>query len=109
MNKEQLSDKVNDLLGIDAVIDFSGMKKEELERFVEYLQQTFSDPSAMVKRGVEMMREKMRGQILDRPLRDFVEQNVFEETDKEEGLFGFGILKVKTLVNLKKPLYERKT
>lgn len=109
MNKDQLSDRVNDLLKIEAVIDFSGMKKEELERLFDFLQTRFSDPSAIIKMGVEMAREKVRGQILDRPLRDFLEQNLIEETDKEEGLFGFGILKTKTLVNLRKPLDERKT
>jgi hypothetical protein len=106
VNKDQLSDRVNDLLGIDAIIDFSGMKKAELERLVDLLHERFSDPSTIIKWGVEMAREKVRGQILDRPLREFLEQGVEEE---DEGLFGFGVLKAKTIINLKKPFDERRT
>lgn len=85
VNKGELSDKVNTFLSLDDTIDFSGMKKEELERFVEFL----SDPSKLIQAGLKRMRDRVRGEILDRPLREFLEG---EKKDDDKGPLGLGIL-----------------
>jgi len=84
VNKEELSDKVNLFLNLDDTIDFSGMKKEDLERFVEFL----SDPSRLMQAGLKRMRDRVRGEILDRPLREFLEV----EKKDDKGPLGFGII-----------------
>ena len=108
--KEQLSDRVNVLLGITDIINFSNMNKEDLERFVKYLETDFSDPSTMIKTGINRMRENVRDKVLDRPLRDFLNPGLLEAQEGEEtGPLGFGFLKTQPVINLKKALERRKT
>ena len=84
VNKEELSDRINLLLSIDDTIDFSGMKKEELERFIEFVK----DPSTLIQSGLKRMRDRVRGEVLERPLREFLDGPV--EDDK--GPFGLGLI-----------------
>lgn len=98
------------LLGITDIINFSNMNKEDLERFVKYLETDFSDPAVMIKTGIDRMRENVRDKVLDRPLRDFLEPRLLEAQEGEEtGPLGFGILKTKPLINVKKALERRQT
>jgi len=84
VNKDELSDKINEYLSLDDTIDFSGMKKEELERFVEFLK----EPANQIQAGLKRMRDRVRGDILDRPLREYLEG----DPKDDKGPLGLGIL-----------------
>jgi len=89
VNKEELSDKVNKFLSLDDTIDFSGMKKEDLERFVEFL----SDPSKLIQAGLKRMRDRIRGEVLERPLKEFLDGlGTATESEEDKGPLGLGII-----------------
>lgn len=110
VTKEELSDELNQLLGIDDWIDFSGMTKESLERFKTWVTDNLT-PQNMIKTGVERMRTNFRGQILDRPIKDFLDPALLEEgkPQPDTGLLGFGLLKTRPIINVKKTLESRRT
>lgn len=110
VTKDELSDELNQLLGIDDWIDFSGMTKEDLERFKLWVNETLT-PQNMIKNGVEKMRKNFRGQVLDRPIRDFLDPTLLEEGKPQQdvGLLGFGFLRTKPIVNVKKSLETRRS
>ena len=84
--KEQISDKLNELL--ETTIDFSKLTKEDLESFVKI----FADPSRLIQLGVKGLRNKAKKEILNRTLGDLLEKPVLEELRADDGPFGFGIL-----------------
>jgi hypothetical protein len=89
--KEELAQSLNQILGID--IDWSKLKKEDLEK----LHSLLSDPMALINMAGKIGREKLRS-VIDRPLRDFIERPIVEEISDKigsrqgGGLFGFGVL-----------------
>lgn len=89
VNKDELSDKVNKFLSLDDTIDFSGMTKVDLERFVEFL----SDPSRLIQAGLKRMRDRVRAEVLDRPLKEFLDGlGTTPEGEEDRGPFGLGII-----------------
>lgn len=86
--KEELSDRVNEILETD--IDFEKLLKEDLEKLVEAL----SDPSKLMRIGWKNLRsetkKKILGELADRPLLDEIMKAGKEGEDK--GPLGFGII-----------------
>lgn len=92
VTKEELSDKINEALHLEGEIDFSKMTKEDLEKLLEVL----GNPSGLIQIGIKNLRAKARKEILERPLREFLEKPIIEDILAGEkgkgGLLGLGIL-----------------
>ena len=90
--KEELSDKLNEILGLEETVDFSKMTKEDLEKLVDY----FSDPANMLRTAIKNMRGRAKRELLERPLKDLLEADligiILGKRERKGGLFGFGIL-----------------
>ena len=91
--KEELSDRVNEILGLGDPIDFSKMTKEDLESFLK----TIKEPSNLIRIGWKNLKEKAKKEILEelieRPLVDVLKGLGKEEKEgKDKGPLGLGIL-----------------
>lgn len=88
--KEELSDRLNDLLGLEDSVDFTGMRKEDLERLLE----VFVDPARLIQTGIKQLRSKARREILERPLKDLMDKPFLEGflTERDKGPLGLGLL-----------------
>jgi len=82
VNKEELSDQLNEILGLEEPIDFSRLLKEDLERLVE----AFKDPKALIRLGVRRLRGKARERVMEYLIEEFLGR------ERDEGPLGFGIL-----------------
>jgi hypothetical protein len=82
--KENLSDKLNVMLGTD--VDWSKMPKEELEKLVQH----FEDPVVLIQIGIKNLKSKAKEDILGRRLGDILDSSTILE--KKGGPLGFGIL-----------------
>ena len=91
MNKEELSEELNDLLGL-VDLDFSKMTKEDLEALLRF----FGDPYNLIKIGVKNLRGKVKREILEevlgRPLIEEVLGRSLEEKEEDRGPLGFGVI-----------------
>lgn len=85
VTKEEISDKLNELLKLDMDIDFSRMKKEDLEVLMKVL----GEPAALIQLGLKGLRTKAREELLNRPLKEFLNSDVKK---RRGGPLGFGIL-----------------
>jgi len=88
--KEELSAKLNQILGLEDEIDFTKLPKSDLEKLIEVL-----NPTNMIALGVKQIRTRAREQILERKIKDILEKPLVEGilTEKREGgLLGLGIL-----------------
>lgn len=91
MNKENLSDRLNELLGINEFVDFSKMTREDLDILLKIV----SDPSNLIRTGWRNLRndakQKLLEEIVDRPLLDEI-LNRSVERNENRGPLGLGIL-----------------
>ena len=88
MTKEELSDRLNEVLDLEDEVDFTRMTKEDLERLVTAL-----DPARLIQTGIKQLRSKARRDLLERPLKDLLDKPFLERiVEREEGFFGLGIL-----------------
>lgn len=85
-SKQQISDMLNALL--KTKIDFTKLSATDLEA----LASIFEDPTTLVQIGVIQFKNKTKREVLDRPLRDFLDRNFLEERMEKGGLLGLGIL-----------------
>ena len=88
--KEELSDKINEILGLEDTIDFSKMTKENLESLLKVVE----EPSNLIRIGWKNAREKVKREVLEellgRPLLEEILSKEGEGGDK--GPLGFGVL-----------------
>lgn len=85
MNKDELSEKMNELLDLDEEIDFTRLIKTDLEALYEFV----SNSSNLIALGVKSLRGKVRKDLLERPLKDLLE---VPEDGEDGGPLGLGIL-----------------
>ena len=93
VTKEELSDRLNELLGLEEMVDFAKMTKEDLETLLK----TVGEPSNLIRIGWKNLRNKAKKEILEelmgRPLLDEVLQDVLPKEGKAgKGPLGLGIL-----------------
>lgn len=90
MNKEALSDRLNEFLGLEDCVDFAKMTKEDLERLIKVV----GEPSNLIKIGWKNLRNKAKKEILEelmgRPFLDEVLKG--DEEGKNKGPLGLGVL-----------------
>ena len=86
--KSDLSDEINRILGLEKEIDFSKLSREDLQGLLDF----FREPANLVSLGTKQLREKVRKEILDRPLRDFIEGGLGGLEGEDRGPLGLGIL-----------------
>lgn len=86
--KEEISDKLNELLKID--VDFSKMTREDLETLLKVV----SEPATLVQLGLRGLRNKATKELLNRPLKEFFDSAFLEEIIQKNrgGPLGLGIL-----------------
>ena len=88
MTKEELSDRLNEVLDLEDEIDFTRMTKEDLERLVTAL-----DPARLIQTGIKQLRSKARRDLLERPLKDLLDKPFLERfIERDEGFLGLGFL-----------------
>jgi len=88
--KEELSDRLNEIMGLEDPIDFSKMTKEDLESLLKII----GEPSNLIRIGWKNAREKVKREVLEEILgRPFVEE-ILSKTEEgvKKGPFGFGVL-----------------
>lgn len=92
MTKEELSDRLNEILGLEETVDFTKMTKEDLE----YLLKVVDDPSSLIRIGWKNLRDKAKKEILEelmgRPFLDEVLKGVPTKEEGKGGLLGLGIV-----------------
>jgi len=91
VTKEDLSDRLNDLLGTEDFIDFAKMTKEDLDRLMKVV----GEPSNLIRIGWKNIRDKAKKEILEEILgRPFLDEVLKGGSTKEEGKgpLGFGII-----------------
>jgi len=91
VTKEELSDRLNDLLGVEDSIDFAKMTKEDLDRLIKVV----AEPSNLIRIGWKNLRNKAKKEILEELIgRPFLDEVLKGIPSKEEGKgpLGFGIL-----------------
>lgn len=93
--KEELSDKINEILGLEDAIDFSKMTKEDLESLLKVVE----EPSNLIRIGWKNAREKVKKEILEeilgRPFLDEILKGIpakGEGEGEDKGPLGLGIL-----------------
>jgi len=88
--KEQINERLNELLGLEEPIDFTKLSKADMERLLEVL----GNPSGLIQMGIKNLRARARREILERPIKDFMEKPIIEDilAGSREGPLGFGIL-----------------
>lgn len=88
VTKEEISDRLNELLKIE--IDFSKMTKEDLEALLKVV----SEPATLIQLGLRGLRNKATKELLNRPLKEFLDSGFLEELTAKGrgGPLGFGIL-----------------
>ena len=90
--KEELSDLLNDLLGLEATVDFAKMMKEDLE----ILLKAVGEPSNLIRIGWKNLRNKAKKEILEelmgRPILDEVLKRVPSKEGEDKGPLGLGLL-----------------
>lgn len=90
MNKEELSDKMNEIFGLEDTVNFAKMTKEDLERLIKVV----GEPSNLIKIGWKNLRGKAKKEILqelmERPILDEVLKG--DEEGKNKGPLGLGVL-----------------
>ena len=103
--KDELSDRLNEVLGLEDTVDFAKMTKDDLE----ILLKTVGEPSNLIKIGWKTLRDKAKKEILEellgRPFLDEVLKGVQEGEDK--GPLGFGILP--SVRNRMRGIFEKET
>jgi len=87
--KEELSDKINELLKTDVPLDFTKMGKEDLEALLGIL----NDPTKMIQIGVKNLRDKAKKELLNRTLGDLLDKSILEEVKAKRGWYPGKILK----------------
>lgn len=88
MTKEELSDRLNEVLDLEDEIDFTRMTKEDLEKLVTAL-----DPARLIQTGIKQLRSKARRDLLERPLKDLLDKPFLERlVERDEGFLGLGFL-----------------
>ena len=89
--KEDLSEKMNELLGLEDKVDFSKLTKEDLEKLFKAL----GDPTRLIQTGVKQLRQKARKEILEKPLKEIMDKPFIEgllERENNKGPLGLGII-----------------
>ena len=92
--KEELSDRLNEILGLEDTIDFSKMTKEDLESLLKVVE----EPSNLIRIGWKNAREKVKREVLEEILgRPFLDEILKEipakgEGGEDKGPLGMGIL-----------------
>ena len=103
--KDELSDRLNEVLGLEDTVDFAKMTKDDLETLLK----TVVDPSNLIKIGWKNLRDKAKREILEellgRPFLDEVFKGVQEGEDK--GPLGLGILP--SVRNRMRGIFEKET
>lgn len=85
-SKQQISDTLNALL--KTKIDFTKLSTIDLEA----LTSIFEDSTFLVQLGIMQFKNKAKKEVLERPLKDFLDRNFLEERMEKGGLLGLGIL-----------------
>ena len=88
--KEELSERLNEIMGLKDPIDFSKMTKEDLESLLKVI----GEPSNLIRIGWKNAREKVKREILEEILgRPFLEE-ILSKTEEgaDKGPLGFGVL-----------------
>ena len=88
--KEDLSEKMNELLALEDRIDFSKLTKKDLENLFKVL----GDPTRLIQIGVRQLRSKARKEILERRLLEVMDKPLIEALLEREnkGPLGLGII-----------------
>lgn len=84
--KQEVSDTINEVLGTK--IDFTTLKKEELEQLSKVL--TSGELLPILLKG---LRKHARSEIMDKPLGELLNRS-----EEKGGLLGFGILPIKSSI-----------
>jgi hypothetical protein len=82
--KEEMSKKLNELLGLEGKVDFTKLTKEELQTLAAAL----SDSKRVIRLGVQGLRKETREQILT-AIEEIVGNR---EVSKDEGPLGLGVI-----------------
>lgn len=86
-SKQQISDTLNVLL--KTKIDFTKLSTTDLEA----LSSIFEDSAFLVQLGITQFKSKTKKEILERPLKEFLDRNFFDERmESGNGILGLGIL-----------------
>lgn len=96
MNKAELSEQINAVLGLEEELDFSKMTREDLEKLIQFL----ANPTNMITLGVKKLRRKVRTELLDKPLKDVLSRDflgsslgdILGNREGKGGILGFGVL-----------------
>ena len=90
--KEELSEKINEILGLEDTIDFSKMTKEDLESLLKVVE----EPANLIRMGWKNAREKVKKEVLEeilgRPILEEILSKTGEEGEGDKGPLGFGVL-----------------
>jgi len=93
MKKEDLADRINELLGLD-LGSLEKMTKEDLESLLKVI----GEPSNLIRIGWKNLRDKAKKEILEelmgRPILDEILKGVpaKEEEREDRGPLGFGVI-----------------
>jgi len=90
--KEELSERLNEIMGLEDPIDFSKMTKEDLESLLKII----GEPSNLIRIGWKNAREKVKKEVLEeilgRPILEEILSKMGEEAEGDKGPLGFGVL-----------------
>jgi len=92
--KEELSDRLNEILGLEDEVDFSKMTKEDLESLLKVI----GEPSNLIRIGWKNARDKVKREILEeilgRPFLDEILKGIpaKEGEQEDKGPLGFGVI-----------------
>ena len=85
VTKDELSDKLNELLDLELEIDFTKLNKDDLERLWEFM----SHSPNMISLGVKRLRGDVRRDLLEKPLKEILDT---PENGEQGGPLGLGLI-----------------
>ena len=85
VTKDELSEKLNELLDLELEIDFTKLNKDDLEQFWEFM----SHSPNLISLGVKTLRGAVRRDLLEKPLKELLD---VPENEEKGGPLGFGLL-----------------
>lgn len=85
--KEELCNAVSGILEVE-LASLERMTNEDLEKLLAALK----DPSKLIQTGIKQLRAKARSELLDKPLREFMDKPIFNLKNERNGPLGFGLL-----------------
>lgn len=85
--KEALCDEISAILEVE-LSSLERMTNEDLEKLLVALK----EPSKLIQTGIKQLRTKARSELLERPLKEFLDKPIFNLKSDRNGPLGFGIL-----------------